>query len=391
MYMCEKVKGMTQGIREKLLALSLILLIASAAWAIDGSPREQQNINGLWPEKKAWDWYNKQPWLVGCNYLPSTACNQLEMWQEDTFDPATIDKELQWASDIGFNVVRVFLHDMLWEQDPNGFVKRIDKFLAIADKHKIKVMLVLLDSCWNPHPKLGKQPEPRPHVHNAAWVQSPHTDTLRDPNSWGKLKSYIQGIVNRYKNDDRVLIWDIFNEPGNPNNPVYAEFEPKNKAELSLMLMEKAFKWARELKPQQPLTASVWTGDWTKGADIPALNKFALENSDLVQFHVYHGPKITRDWVKILQAYNRPIVCSEYMARTTGCTFESILPIFKKYRIAAINWGFVAGRSQTNYPWDSWTKVYTSEPEVWFHDILRPDGTPYRSEEVALIKRIIGH
>lgn len=373
---------------KKIAVLSLLLLIASTVWAMGNKPNEQEHINRMWPEKKAWDWYNDQPWLVGCNYLPATACNQLEMWQADTFDPETIDKELRWASDIGFNIVRVFLHDMLWEQDPKGFVKRIDKFLAIADKHDQKVMLVLFDSCWNPLPKPGKQPEPKPHVHNSTWVQSPHRDTLKDPAGWGKLKSYAQGIVKRYRNDDRVLIWDIINEPGNPNSTAYGKVETADKGELSLKLMKEAFVWVRAMDPRQPLMASVWTGDWTKGADISALNRFALENSDIVQFHVYHGPKITRDWIKILQEYNRPIVCGEYMARATGCTFEKILPIFREHRIAAINWGFVAGRSQTNYPWESWTKKYTAEPEVWFHDIFRPDGTPYRPEEVAFIKAI---
>jgi hypothetical protein len=153
--------------------------------------------------------------------------------------------------------------------------------------------------------------------------------------------------------------------------------------------MKNAFDWVRQMKPTQPLMASVWIGDWTKGKDIPALNRFALENSDIVQFHVYHGPEITRDWIKILQEYGRPIVCGEYMARTTGSTFESILPIFKENRVAAINWGFVAGKSQTNYPWESWVKEFTAEPEVWFHDIFRPDGTPYSADEVAFIKNIV--
>ena len=374
---------------KKVVVFTLLLLIAAMGCTVGNKLNEQEEIDHMWSEKKVQDWYNDQPWLVGCNYLPSTACNQLEMWQEDTFDPETIDRELQWASEIGFNIVRVFLHDMLWEQDSRGFVKRIDKFLEIADKHDIKVMPILLDSCWNPLPKLGRQPEPKKHVHNVAWVQSPHIETLKNPASWGKLKDYVQGIVKRYGNDDRVLIWDIFNEPGNTNQTAYGRLEPENKEELALELMKKAFEWVREVNPAQPLTTSVWTGDWTKGADIGALNKFALEKSDLVQFHVYHGPEITRDWIKILKEYGRPIICGEYMARTTGCTFESILPIFKEHRIAAINWGFVAGRSQTNYPWDSWTKEYTAEPEVWFHDILRPDGTPYRPKEVAFIKEIV--
>ena len=375
--------------KNKLALSSLVFLFALTGCALSNKPHQKYATNKLWPEQKARDWYNDQPWLIGCNYLPSTACNQLEMWQADTFDPETIDRELQWASEIGFNIVRVFLHDMLWQQDSQGFVKRIDQFLEIADKHNIKVMPILLDSCWNPLPKLGKQPEPKKHVHNVAWVQSPHIETLKNPTQWGKIKDYIQGIVKRYRRDNRVLIWDIYNEPGNPNIPAYAEFEAKNKAELSLALMEKAFQWTRDMKPDQPLTASVWTGDWTKGADIPALNRFALENSDVIQFHVYHGPEITRDWIKILQEYNRPILCGEYMARTTGCTFESILPIFKEHRIAAINWGLVAGRSQTNYPWDSWTTEYTAEPPLWFHDIFRPDGTPYNKAETDFIKQIV--
>jgi hypothetical protein len=376
------------GMEKKIAVLLIIVLMGSTVWAMGKKPHDTEDMNTMWPEKKAWDWYNAQPWLVGCNYLPATAGNQLEMWQADTFDPETIDKELQWASDIGFNIVRVFLHDMLWEQDSEGFLKRIDKFLEIADKHNIKVIPILFDSCWNPLPKLGKQPEPKPHVHNSVWVQSPHRDTLKEPASWGKLKSYTQGIVKRYKNDDRVLIWDIYNEPGNSNDMAYGKIEMKDKEGYSLLLMKDAFQWVRAMNPKQPLMASVWTGDWTKGADIPALNRFALENSDIVQFHVYHGPKITREWIKILQEYNRPIVCGEYMARKTGCTFETILPVFKEHRIAAINWGFVAGRSQTNYPWESWKKQYTAEPQMWFHDIFRPDGTPYSKDEVAFIKAI---
>jgi hypothetical protein len=279
---------------------------------------------------------------------------------------------------------------MLWEQDSAGFVKRFDTVLEIADKHHIKVMPVLFDSCWDPRPKLGKQVIARLHVHNSAWVQSPHAEVLQDRARWGQLKEYVQGIVKRYRTDDRIVIWDIYNEPGNPNEPAYAALEPRNKAELSLELMTLAFQWVREMKPVQPLSASVWTGDWTRGADIPALNKFALENSDLVQFHVYHGPEKTREWIKTLQAYNRPIICSEYMARTVGCTFEGLLPVFKEHRIAAINWGLVAGRSQTNYPWESWTKEYTAEPDVWFHDIFRPDGTPFNQAETEFIKKITG-
>ncbi len=369
-------------------ALGVLLLSALLSVAGCLEDRTQSGYENMWSHHQAWQWYNEQPWLVGCNYLPSTASNQLEMWQEETFDPETIDRELRWACEIGFNIVRVFLNDMVWEQDPKGFVKRIDKFLEIADKHNIKVMPVLLDSCWDPRPKLGKQPEPIPHVHNSRWVQSPHIDVLKDPSNWGVLKEYVQGIVKRYRNDDRILLWDIFNEPGNSNTTAYGHVELENKEYYALELLKQAFKWTREMKPTQPLTVCVWFGDWRKGEDIPGLNKFALENSDINQFHTYRGPKVTLDYIKILQEYNRPIICGEYMSRGTGSTFENILPIFKEHNIAAICWGLVAGRSQANYPWDSWTKKYTSEPELWFHDIFRKDGTPYIPQEVEFIKAI---
>src|SRR6187397_483486 len=130
--------------------LLLLLLVASIA--------AQQK----WSEQQARDWYAKQSWLVGANYNPASAINQLEMWQAETFDPKRIDLELGWAEGLGFNTMRVFLHDIPWKTDSAGFLKRIDAFLDIAAKHKIRPMFVFFDSCWNPNPKAGKQPEPKP-------------------------------------------------------------------------------------------------------------------------------------------------------------------------------------------------------------------------------------
>ena len=134
-----------------------------------------------WTEQRANDWYAQQPWLVGSNYIPATAINELEMWQADTFDPQRIDLELGWAESIGLNTMRVFLHDLLWQQDAPGFQKRIDTFLTIANKHHIRILFVLFDSCWDPYPQLGKQRDPRPGVHNSGWVQSPGAAALKIP------------------------------------------------------------------------------------------------------------------------------------------------------------------------------------------------------------------
>jgi hypothetical protein len=131
-----------------------------------------------WSEERANAWYAQQPWPVGANFLPSTAINELEMWQAESFDTATIDRELGWAEGIGMNTMRVFLHNLVWEQDPKGFDHRVDEFLAIAARHHIRPVFVLFDSCWDPRPKLGPQHPPIPGVHNSGWVQAPGAEIL---------------------------------------------------------------------------------------------------------------------------------------------------------------------------------------------------------------------
>ncbi len=347
-------------------------------------------INGVvvaqrWSEKKVNKWYKKQGWLVGANFVPSSAINQLEMWQAESFDPKTIDRELQWAEDIGMNTMRVFLHHLLWKQDPTGLINRIEKYLEISDKHGIKTMFVLLDDVWHPYPKLGKQPEPTPHVHNPGWVQSPGHDVLIDADKCDALESYIKGIISRFKNDKRVVIWDIYNEPGNTNGSSYGKLEPKHKAKYSLDLLKKVYTWAREVKPSQPISMEVWTSIDKSKYDMSAIDRFAFDNSDVINFHCYANAERTRKCVERLATSNRPLICTEYMARKVGSTFQEILPIFKEYNVAAYNWGFVSGKSQTIYPWDSWSKKYTGEPELWFHDIFRKDGTPYIKGETKYI------
>lgn len=341
-----------------------------------------------WPVEKANAWYQKTPWPVGCNFTPSTAINQLEMWQAATFDPAVIDRELGWAEGLGFTSVRVFLQNLLWQQDKDGFLKRMDQFLALADKHHIKVMFVPLDACWDPFPQLGTQRQPKPGVHNSGWVQSPGVEILSHPERHNELKAYIQGVIGYFKNDQRILAWDLFNEPDNNNTPAYVAHEPTNKPALSLQLIQKTFAWAREMNPSQPLTSGVWIGQWGDPAKYSAMEKFCLEESDIITFHNYGDLDDITQCVKNLRRFNRPILCTEYMARPRKSTFNPILGFLKTENVGAMNWGFVDGKTQTIYPWDSWGKIYTSEPPVWFHDILRKDGTPYDGKETEYIKSV---
>lgn len=343
-----------------------------------------------WTAERANAWYAQQSWPVGSNYLPASAINELEMWQADSFDAKRIDLELAWAQSLGMTTMRVFLHDLLWQQDSAGFKKRIDTFLTIANKHHIKPMFVLFDSCWDPDPKLGKQHAPRPGIHNSGWVQSPGAKALEDESQYPRLKAYVEGVVGAFANDKRILAWDVWNEPDNRNDSSYAD--PKNKGALVEALLPHVFAWARDVHPVQPLTSGVWHNIPAEPSKIGAMSKIQLEQSDVISFHSYDPPKEFAAEVKWLQQYGRPILCTEYMARPRGSTFESILPVAKEMHVAAINWGFVAGKSQTYLPWDSWQHPYVDhQPPVWFHDIFKEDGSAYKPDETAFIKKITAH
>jgi hypothetical protein len=250
-------------------------------------------------------------------------------------------------------------------------------------------MLVLFDSCWDPAPKLGKQHEPTPGIHNSGWVQSPGAAALKDPAQYPRLEAYVKGVVGAFAGDPRVLAWDIWNEPDNINGNSYRKLEPSNKVELVAGLLPKAYAWTRAANPTQPLTSGVWEGDWAAGAKLSAVQKTQLEMSDVISFHNYSAPDDFEKHVLQLQSYHRPILCTEYMARGNKSTFEGILPVAKKYKVAAINWGLVAGKTQTWLPWDSWEKPYVGrEPTVWHHEVFRTDGKPYKKEETDFIRKL---
>jgi hypothetical protein len=370
------------------ICLSLLNCSKKAEENKDETPQESTAGRSIWTKEQANEWYAKQGWLVGADFLPSTAINQLEMFQEASFDTATIDRELGWAENIGMNTMRVYLHDLLFEEDSAGFVKRVDTFLDIAEKHKIKPLFVLFDSCWDPFPKLGTQRAPKPGLHNSGWVQSPGLEALKDSTQYPRLERYVKGTIAAFANDDRVLGWDIWNEPENPNTSSYGKVELANKVDYVLPLLTKAFAWARTENPSQPLTAGVWNGDWTSHETLKPIEKVMIDESDVVSFHNYNDAADFEKRIKQLQQYGRPLICTEYMSRGNGSFFKGSLPIAKKYNVGAINWGLVDGKSQTIYPWDSWKKAYTKEPDLWFHDIFRKDGTPYKKEETDLIKSL---
>jgi hypothetical protein len=357
--------------------LALALVAASPAAARD-----------MWTKAAANSWYDKQPWMVGANYNPRTAINQFEMWQADSFDPKTIDQELGWAKGIGMNTMRVYIHNLLWEDDAEGLKRRMGQFLDIAERHDIRIMFVLFDSCWDPDPVSGPQRPPIPGVHNSGWMQGPGAARLADKSQYHKFEAYVKDVVGHFRNDRRIVAWDVWNEP---NNGGGGNYKPTpNKTKLVAGLLGRVFDWAYSVNPTQPLTSGLWIGDhWDQNDKLDAVEKIQVARSEIMSFHDYNWPEKFEERANQMLSYGRPVLCTEYMARGNGSTFDGSLPIGKRKNIAMINWGFVDGKSQTRFPWDSWKKPYTmEEPTIWFHEVFRGDGTPYRQAEVDLIKRL---
>ncbi|MBO0865347.1 MAG: 1,4-beta-xylanase [Mycobacterium sp.] len=358
--------------------------LLAAGTALAGTSRAAAEPS-RWSADRANRWYQAQGWPVGANYTTSTAINQLEMFQPGTYDPRRIDTELGWARFHGLNTARVFLHDQLWAQDPRGFQLRLAQFVNIAARHRIKPIFVLFDSCWDPLPRLGQQRAPRPGVHNSGWVQSPGAERLGDRGYIRTMQGYVTGVLSQFRNDNRVLGWDLWNEPDNPAR-VYRQVERPDKVELVADLLPQVFGWARAVNPSQPLTSAVWDGEWGDPASRSTISGIQLDNSDVITFHCYGEPGNFENRIDELSPLGRPIICTEYMARTLGSTIGGVLPVAKRHNVGALNWGLVAGKIQTYFPWDSWDHPYTSIPKVWFHDLLRPDGRPFQDSEIQTIR-----
>lgn len=396
---------------KKLKSIICFSLIVFAATAQSDSAKYVKEVPGRWTAEKANAWYAKQPWLVGANYLPATAINQIEMWQASTWDAATIDKELGWAAGIGMNTMRVFLHDMVWASDEKGLYKRMDEFLNICKKHSIRPWFVFFDDCHYPNPSLGVQPLPVRGIHNSGWMNCPARDVANrfaegtsSKKEINQLKGYIQKTMKRFKNDDRVLMWELYNEPGRGNDldggrPGAAIGEKSNK------LVYESWLWARAVNPSQPITSCA---EGSNGKINIAINR---ANADVHSIHSYQ--KLERMEKTILDYLKdgRPVLMTEWLARTQGNTVQDCLPILKKYNVAAVNWGFVSGKSGTVWPWSSrqdankklinLTEMRRNgdvvkpgelfpEPSVWHHDLFRTNGTAFSEDEIKIFKQLTG-
>eukprot|EP00347_Sterkiella_histriomuscorum_P006684 403351829 len=382
----------------------LLSLVALTQFASIQSAEQQASFlkadptvgRSRWTVKQANAWFQSTlGWRAGVNFIPSTAVNTLEMWQAETYDRETINRELGLVKSLGMQVIRVFLHHKVWAQDQKGFMARLEDFLTMASRNDVSVILVMFDDCWNAEANLGKQPDPIPGVHNSQWVRSPGEKETDDENQFGLFEQYFSSVIGHYKWDPRIYMWDIYNEPGNNG------FEAR-----SLPLLKAAFKWAQAQDPDQAITAGVWNLkgapntehinynlkpnsnalEASNGGGFKELIELQLSQSDIITFHVYADIPGTTNFVNYIteHAEGRLIMCTEYMARTINSQFSTHIPLFREQNIVAINWGLVSGKTNTIYPWGS--PAGAPEPKIWFHDIFRKDGTPFDEDEVYTIR-----
>jgi hypothetical protein len=325
-----------------------------------------------WSKEKAEAWYKKQGWICGVNYIPSNAINYTAMWDPTSFSPKLIDKELALAESIGMNCVRVVLQYAVYEKTPKAFVRNFEKFLTICKKHHIKAIPIFFDDCAfgvNKDPVAGKQVEPLLGWYAWAWSPSPGHTMVIDQRYYPKLEIYVKDIMLRYKNDERILLWDLYNEPSNSSTEVY-----------SMPLLKKVFLWARDVNPSQPISSCWWM------EDRKIIGDYGLQNSDIITFHCYRTKIETDSVIKNLKTDGRPIICTEWMHRLDGSTIEELLPYFKEKNIGNLLWGLVNGKTQTHLPWFYRPEMLPYKG-VWQHDIFTPEFKPYKIEEIELIKK----
>ena len=342
-----------------------------------GGSETQGAIVKQWSVEKAQTWWDGQEWPVGCCFVPSYAINQFEMWQPETFNLPVLDKEFGLCEELGFNLVRIYLHEELWFADAEGFKDRIRQVLDLTQKHGIKVTFTFCTNGGSDSEKLGPQPGPKPGVHGGGhWCQSPGKDIFFNEDRWPEFKAYLQDILRSFGKDSRILYWCLYNEPENVRM-----------GRDCLKFMKEMYEWAWEVRPDQPLTSPVWQRPGYAGTKTRLdMVSFVCQNSDIISFHCYYPAKELETFINMLHHFHRPMICQEYMGRTLGSTFETCLPVMKREKVGALNWGLVEGKCKYRFPWGH--KEADGEPDLWFHSIFWEDYTPYNPVEIEVIKKI---
>ncbi|MBO5312367.1 MAG: cellulase family glycosylhydrolase [Clostridia bacterium] len=348
-----------------------------------------------WSNERAWEWYNSRPWIRGCNYMCADCVNRVDQWQALHFDEylKTTENELKLMKELGFNSVRLILEYVVWKEEHEGFLERFERYISLCDSYGISCMIVLANDCMPPKTELWKMPYigeqkydwgyhgGRKHSqHGGHSCPAPHY-YFDNPESTEDYYKMVREIVSLYKDDSRILMWDLFNEPGN-----------SNRRDITLPFVKRMVSEVRAINPSQPLTIGAW---WCGGnCDFDnEVDRYALECSDIITYHNYGTYEEHIRVIKYLKTLNRPIINTEWLARCTGNTVFDNFPLFYLENIGCYNWGFVAGKYQTYEPYEAHWSWYNDDKRApidftkWFHDLYRPSLRPYDPREEELIKK----
>lgn len=353
-----------------------------------------------WTETEAREWWTARPWVCGCNFLPSTAVNFIEMWHGDSFDMPTIERELTWASEIGFNAIRVNLPFPGWQQDRDGLLDRLDRLMAAASARGIDTVPCLFDDCGfgGDEPVWGRQPDPLPGIHNSRAVASPGRAAVLDAGLRPALHAYVRDVIATFRTDPRILFWDLYNEPGNRmdfDKTAYSQFDAELE-DRALSLMEESFQTARDVGPDAPLSVAAWTTPLPDSDAHPyqtEIDRSALLHSDIITFHAYWNRQRVAQFIDYLEVLDRPVLCTEWMARQIDSRISDQLALFHERNVGCFQWGLVKGRTQTWLPWpDDLVRAHGGQVDrsIWFHDLLDETGAPYDAREIETIRTLTG-
>lgn len=350
----------------------------------------------MWSKERAWEWYNARPWIRGCNYMSADCANRIDQWQELGFEErlVTTEEEFKLTQELGYNSIRIILEFIVWDEQRDGFMERFERYISLATKYGISCMVVLANDCMRPKSfevnKIGKQKVDLGYHGGRKTSQHGHHDemgwhVLDDPSTAPRYFEMVREIVAKYRDDERIIIWNVYNEVGN-----------SKRDKVTLPNLKRMFEIIREIEPIQPLTAEAWRLDTQDIADLSHVEQYALNNSDIVSFHSYSHYMNIVQIIHTLKNLGRPILCTEWLARGMGNNVQELFPLFFLEKIGCYNWGFVAGKYQTYEPWNGIWEQYEKNPNLnfdftkWLHDLYRPNHRPYNPKEIELIKHFCG-
>ena len=349
-----------------------------------------------WTKEQIWEWYDARPWFRGCNYMSADCANRIDQWQslgwEERF--ATTEEELRLMQETGFNTVRLIIEYVVWKEEHDFFLEHFDRYLSLCAKYGISCMITLANDCMPPKTELWKKPYIGEQTYDWGYhggkKHSQHSTMhtgpaphfyLDDDDTREDYFKMVREIVTLHKDDTRICVWDVYNEPGN-----------SRRKDVTLPNIKKLFEIVRECDPSQPLTAGVFHIKGDENEPLEPSEQFAIENSDIISYHFYRDYNEHVRIIKRLKKEGRPMMNTEWLGRCLGNDVFSLFPLFYLEKIGCYNWGFVAGKYQTYEPWEgTWQRwANGTEGEVdftkWFHDLYRPNHRPYDPKEIALIK-----